>query len=89
LPAVAIPIVFIALLDYLYWSTVGLPYIDGVHGRYLIPLSPAVAILLVASFAKLRIRFRLPAAHLNAATADFLTACCAYFYFLVWFRYWS
>jgi uncharacterized membrane protein len=46
MPAVAISFLIIALLSYMYWTPQRAAFIDGLHGRYLIPLSPAVFILI-------------------------------------------
>jgi uncharacterized membrane protein len=37
----------IAASQYLLWTPVGAPYIDGIQGRYLLPLAPVGALLLL------------------------------------------
>lgn len=41
-----VSIVGIGLLNYLYWTPVGANHIDGMQGRYLIPLAPGILLLL-------------------------------------------
>jgi uncharacterized membrane protein len=43
----------IGLLNYIFWTPVGSRQIDGLQGRYLIPLAPAVIILLRTLLRKL------------------------------------
>jgi uncharacterized membrane protein len=49
-PIILIPVALsafaITLLNYLYDNPVGKPFADGVQGRYLIPLAPAMIVLL-------------------------------------------
>jgi uncharacterized membrane protein len=39
---VAVVVVLIAILDYVFWSAVNLGRVDGLQGRYLIPIMPAL-----------------------------------------------
>ena len=89
LPAVIISFLAIAFLDYLYWSPVGFSYIDGIHGRYLIPLTPAVFILACSVARQLprNWRTRPPQTLLNAAAALVSLGVCLYFLAVVWRRY--
>ncbi|HEX4053422.1 MAG TPA: DUF2142 domain-containing protein [Tepidisphaeraceae bacterium] len=91
LPAVIISFLAIALLDYLYWSPVGFPFIDGIHGRYLIPLTPAIFILACSVARRLpqRLRPHPPPAILNAATILISLGICSYFLIVVWNRYYG
>lgn len=43
---VAMSVLAITLLNYVYDNPVGKPFADGVQGRYLIPLAPAIIVLL-------------------------------------------
>ena len=88
-PAVVISFLFIALLSYLYWSPIGSPFIDGIHGRYLIPLSPAVALLLVSGLHRLGIGVHAKAAFLNLTTAVISLISTVYFLAMVWNRYYG
>ena len=90
LPIVIVSISIIALLSYLYWTPVGATYIDGLHGRYLIPLTPAVLILVCTAFRKL------PGVQIiwRPETIDGLIAAAsicasAYFLLVVWNRYYG
>jgi uncharacterized membrane protein len=89
LPAAALSCLAIALLDYLYWSPVGLPYIDGMSGRYLIPLSPAIIVLLCSVFRSLPryLRPRPRQNTVNLITALVALGVCIYFLAVVWRRY--
>jgi uncharacterized membrane protein len=79
------------MLSYLYWTPVGFPFIDGIHGRYLIPLTPAM-FMVACSFAR-----RMPRpldtlhydAHLNISTALISLGVCIYFLTIVWNRYYG
>jgi uncharacterized membrane protein len=90
-PAVMISVLAIAILDYLYWSPVGLPYIDGIHGRYLIPLTPAVFILVCSAARQLPRSWRIHTSQnaLNLATAMISLGVCIYFLAVVWNRYYG
>jgi uncharacterized membrane protein len=89
LPSVSISCLIIALLDYLYWTPVGSSFIEGIHGRYLIPLSPAVALLMVSAMRRLGIGFRAKPQYLNLMTAIISLVSCGYFLDLVWNRYYG
>jgi len=91
LPVVTISFLAVALLSYLYWSPVGFPYIDGIHGRYLIPLSPAVFMLACSTARQLPRRWRIHPSQnmLNLATAVISLGVCVYFLAVVWNRYYG
>jgi uncharacterized membrane protein len=91
LPAVTLSFLAIALLSYLYWSPVGFPYIDGIHGRYLIPLTPAVFVLACSAARQLPRRWRIHASQsvLNLVTAVISLGVCVYFLAVVWNRYYG
>jgi uncharacterized membrane protein len=90
-PAVMISVLAIAILDYLYWSPVGLSYIDGIHGRYLIPLTPVVFMLACSAARQLPRRWRIHASQnaLNLVTAMISLGVCVYFLAVVWNRYYG
>jgi uncharacterized membrane protein len=91
LPAVLISISSIALLSYLYWSPVGFDFIDGIHGRYLIPLTPAIFVLLCSTLRFIPARFRLflESHTINLLLATFVLASSSYFLVMVWARYYG
>ncbi|MGD0770390.1 MAG: DUF2142 domain-containing protein [Tepidisphaeraceae bacterium] len=90
LPAVVCSFLIIALLDYLYWTPVRAALIDGFTGRYLIPLSPAV-LLVIASAMRHASRFRLPYSARTLNTLMILVSlfACIYFLAVVWNRYYG
>jgi uncharacterized membrane protein len=91
LPIVAISCLIIALLDYLYWSPPGLFFIDGLNGRYLIPLTPPVFLLLCAILRHFRLRVvhRWGENAMNLAAALICVAASTYFLCAVWIRYYG
>ena len=90
LPAVVCSFLIIALLSYLYWTPVRAAFIDGIGGRYLIPLSPAVFILTCSAMRRAP-RFRLPysARTLNALLILISLLACIYFVAVVRNRYYG
>jgi len=90
LPAVVCSFLIIALLSYLYWTPVRAAFIDGIGGRYLIPLSPAV-FLVISSAMRRAPRFRLPcsARTLNALMILISLLASIYFVAVVWNRYYG
>jgi uncharacterized membrane protein len=84
IPVVALSTVLIALLDYLFWSPVGYPVIDGISGRYFIPLAPAI-LLLLSSVAPGLPKMR----RTNLITAAIAVCMCVYFVAIVWGRYYG
>ncbi|HEY2584160.1 MAG TPA: DUF2142 domain-containing protein [Tepidisphaeraceae bacterium] len=88
---VAISIAGIALLNYLYWTPVGAGHIDGMQGRYLIPLAPGVLLLLWG------LTRRLPKPpwngvaprKLDAIATSIALAGALYAVFAVYFRYYA
>jgi len=91
LPIVALSSLIIAFLSYLFWSPPGLPFIDGLNGRYLIPLTPPMFILLRSAFRRLPLHLRPqpPQSALNLATAVVSLGVCLYFLAMVWNRYYG
>jgi uncharacterized membrane protein len=89
LPAVTISFLAIAILSYLYWSPVALSYIYGISGRYLIPLSPAVIVLLCSLVRRLppQLRCQLRQSTLNLVAVLVAFGVCIYFLAVVWRRY--
>jgi uncharacterized membrane protein len=90
LPAVVCSFLIIALLSYLYWTPVRAAFVDGIGGRYLIPLSPAVFILACSAMRRAS-RFRLPcsARTLNALMILISLLACIYFLAVVRNRYYG
>jgi uncharacterized membrane protein len=88
-PSVTVSFLMIALLSYLYWTPVGSSFIDGIHGRYLIPLSPAIALLLISVARRLSVGFHAKPQFLNLITAIISLISCGYFWALVWGRYYG
>jgi uncharacterized membrane protein len=88
-PSVTVSFLIIALLDYLYWTSIGSPFIDGIHGRYLIPLSPAIALLLSSAMRRLGLGFHAKSDGLNLTTAIISVLSCGYFLAMVWNRYYG
>jgi len=90
LPAVVCSFLIIALLSYLYWTPVQAAFIDGLTGRYLIPLSPAV-FLVMSSAMRRDSRFRWPcsARTLNALMVLISIFACIYFLAVVRNRYYG
>ena len=91
LPIVTLSCLIIALLSYLFWSPPGLPFIDGLNGRYLIPLTPPMFVLLCSAFRRLPRHLRPQLLHgaLNLATAVVCLGVCIYFLAAVWTRYYG
>jgi uncharacterized membrane protein len=86
IPIVAISFLAIALLSYMYWTPVGASYIDGLHGRYLIPLTPAMLILVCSILPRMRIsRDEV----INRVVACFSICVSIYFLIVVWNRYYG
>jgi uncharacterized membrane protein len=87
----AVSIVGIGLLNYLYWTPVGANHIEGLQGRYLIPLAPAVMFLI---WGVMR-RFPPPPWHgvvrhkLDAIATLFAVAGAGYAMGVVYFRYYA
>jgi uncharacterized membrane protein len=91
LPIVTLSCLIIALLEYLFWSPPGLPFIDGLNGRYLIPLTPPMFVLLCSAFRRLppRLRPQPPQSALNLAAVLICLGVCVYFLAAVWNRYYG
>jgi uncharacterized membrane protein len=82
LPTSLISAGMIAILSYLYWCPVGYSIIDGISGRYFIPLAPAI-LLLLCSLAPRLVRIR----NLNLILAAISLCTSVYFVVIVWGRY--
>jgi len=87
LPAVACSFLTIALLSYLYWTPVRASFIDGIGGRYLIPLSPAF--FLFICFSTRRLHLRIPRMALDRGMILISLGVCIYFIVVVWRRYYG
>ena len=61
----------IGFLNYIYWTPVGSPTVDGLQGRYLIPLAPAVLLLIRG------LLWRLPRSQWDWATRRRMDAAAA------------
>ena len=90
LPAVVCSFLTIALLSYLYWTPVRAAFVDGIGGRYLIPLSAAV-FLVISSAMRRASRFRFPcsARTLNVLMILISLLACIYFVAVVRNRYYG
>jgi uncharacterized membrane protein len=90
LPIEAVSFLAIALLSYMYWTPVGATFIDGIHGRYLIPLTPAVLMLICSAIRKLRkVKIGLKSEWINGLIAAISVCASAYFLAVVWNRYYG
>lgn len=89
LPAVLSSLLMIALLSYLYWTPVGALQIDGIHGRYLIPLSPAVFILLCAAFNRMGVKLPLQPRAVKLILPLISLLTCIYWTIAIWNRYYN
>jgi uncharacterized membrane protein len=90
LPIVTISFLAIAVLSYMYWTPVGASYIDGLHGRYLIPLTPAVLILVCSILRRMpSLPIRAREDRINILLAGASIGACAYFLAVVWNRYYG
>jgi len=91
LPLFALIFVIIALLSYLFWTEVGRSLIYGINGRYLIPVAPAILVLLCTTFRGLPEKWRIHGAsgRLNVLSAFVSAGVCIYFLFEVWRRYYG
>jgi uncharacterized membrane protein len=91
LPAVLISIAAIALLSYLYWTPLGLDFIDGFHGRYLIPLTPAMMVVVCSFLRRLPVRISsfLTDRQIDLILAILVCGSSIFFVVLVWGRYYG
>ncbi len=89
LSAVLSSLLMIALLSYLYWTPVGASQIDGIHGRYLIPLSPAVFILLCAAFNRMGLKSLLQPRAMKLIFPLISLLTCIYWSIAIWNRYFN
>ena len=95
LPVVMIPVglsvASVALLNYVFWTPVGAEHVNGMQGRYLIPLAPAIIILLSVLFRRLpRPNWALPAERrLDAIAALIALVSCGYTLAAVYLRYYG
>jgi uncharacterized membrane protein len=89
LPAVLSSLLMIAVLSYLYWTQVGAPQIDGIHGRYLIPLSPAVFILVCAAFNRIGLKSPLQPRAMKLILPLISLFTCIYWTIAIWNRYYN
>ena len=89
LTAVVSSLLMIALLSYLYWTQVGAAQIDGIHGRYLIPLAPAVFVLICAAFNRVGLKSPLQPRALNLILPLISLLTCVYWTIAIWNRYYN
>jgi uncharacterized membrane protein len=85
-PIVTVSFLMIALLTYMYWTPVGAAEIDGIHGRYLIPLTPAALILLCSLLPRLRVA---RSEWIDGVVAAASICASIYFLAMVWNRYYG
>jgi uncharacterized membrane protein len=78
-----------ALLSYMYWTPVRASFIDGIHGRYLIPLAPADFILICSLTRQAHWRFPFSARTTDVALPLISLCVCIYFVEMVWMRYYG
>lgn len=91
LPLFVLIFLIIALLSYLFWTRVGDSLIYGINGRYLIPVAPAMLMLLCSTFRRLPGKWRIhsPQTNLNAANVLISLGTCIYFLAAIWGRYYG
>jgi uncharacterized membrane protein len=90
LPAVVCSFLIIALLSYLYWTPVRAAFIDGIGGRYFIPLSPAVLLVICCAMRRAsRFRLACSARTLNALMILISVIVGIYFVAVVRNRYYG
>ena len=77
------------MLNYIYWTPIGLGHVEGLQGRYLIPLAPAVVYLVWALTGKLPAfpLHKWSNRRLNAITTGITLFASTYAIILVYFRY--
>jgi uncharacterized membrane protein len=87
--AVASTVVLVAVTQYLIWTNVGAPYVEGPQGRYFIPIWPAALLLVRTLGGLIPSRFALPVRSLWWDAAVILFACLvdAYTVWVVYHRY--
>jgi uncharacterized membrane protein len=87
--AVASTVVLVAVTQYLVWTNVGAPYVEGPQGRYFIPIWPAALLLVRTLGGLIPSRFALPVRSLWWDAAVILFACLvdAYTVWVVYHRY--
>ncbi|MGD0542084.1 MAG: DUF2142 domain-containing protein [Tepidisphaeraceae bacterium] len=96
LPLFALIFLIIALLSYLFWTEVGRSLIYGINGRYMIPVAPAILLLLCSAFRALPPTWRIHgpsslrlSARLNALAVLVSLGVCIYFLREVWLRFYG
>jgi len=79
----------VLLLNYLFWTSVGAPRVDGLQGRYFIPIAPAMLLLVYSVWrcAPTGFRSHQTTVRRNAAVALITFASCAYVVILLYFHY--
>lgn len=79
----------VGLLNYIYWTPVGKSHVDGLQGRYLLPLAPGIVYVLWAITRKLPPPpwKSLPSRKLDAIAAGIAIFGSTYAIILVYFRY--
>jgi uncharacterized membrane protein len=91
LPLFILIFLIIAILSYLYWTEVGRSLIYGINGRYLIPVAPAILMLLCSTFRQLPDKWRIhwASSRLNVLAVLVSLGVCVYFLFDVWSRFYG
>jgi uncharacterized membrane protein len=84
--AVFLSVLIIVLLSDLYWTPVGAGSVDGLSGRYLIPLSPAVFIMIRAMLGRSALGV---ARWMDLATWAICASADVYLLALVWQRFYG
>jgi uncharacterized membrane protein len=88
---IGVSVTAIAALNYIFWTPVGERHVKGMQGRHLIPLAPAVIILLVVLFQPLT-RYRLASLtekRLDWAAAIVALVSCGVSLLAVYLRYYN
>lgn len=87
--SVSLAFAAVAFLNYLFWTPVAAAHVRGMQGRHLIPLAPAIIVLLSVLLARLSRpkRIAITEGTLDAAVALIAIVTCGYTLFSVYQRY--
>jgi uncharacterized membrane protein len=87
--SILLSVTLIGFLNYVYWAPVGARFIEGLQGRYFIPLAPAVILLIWSTTRRFSQHAwaRIPAWILNCAAAMIALVSCCYTVIAVLLRY--
>jgi uncharacterized membrane protein len=86
---IAISVIAIAALNYIFWTPVGEPRVKGMQGRHLIPLAPAVIILMVTLLRRVPRHVAMTEKRLNWTTAAVALVACGVSLIAVYLRYYG